>query len=211
MAARARSLRFGTMEAVLLLAFATAAALVGLPWHATIDRQADEAAALEAVRRVAAAEITFRARHLLDADGDGTAEYGTLTDLSQATLVPDAIVADDEAPHVRVGGYRLEILRPERLERDGRARWTRGRGRVDPALAAHAFAVTAIPRRGADRGLRSFYLDAAGRLYAAEGVQDADRDPSRAPPTRELHDAREEVGQGPVWRLSGAWTIQKPK
>ncbi len=108
-----------------------------------------------------------------------------------------------------VGGYRVEVLRPERLERNGRARWTRGEGRVDPSLAPHKFAVTAIPRRGADRGLRSFYLDAAGNLYAAEGVQDADRDPSRAPPERELLDAREEVGEGPVWRLAGA--SAKPK
>jgi hypothetical protein len=52
--------------------------------------------------------------------------------------------------------------------------------------------------------LRSFYLDEKGRLYAAEGVQDADRDPSRAPPARELRDDREEMGEGPVWRLESA-------
>jgi len=211
MAARARSLRFGTMEAVLVLAVATAAALVWLPWHATIDRKADEDAALEAVRRVAAAQTVFRERRLLDADGDGTAEYGTLADLAKARLVSDAVLTDEEAPHLEIGGYRLEVLRPERLERSGRARWTRGDGRVDPSLAPHRFAVTAIPRRGADRGLRSFYLDAEGHFYAAEGVQDADRDPSRAPPSRELLDAREEVGEGPVWRLEGAAKVAKPR
>jgi hypothetical protein len=197
------------MEAVLVLAFATAAALVWLPWDATNDRRADEAAALEAVRRIAAAQATFRERRLLDVDGDGTAEYGTLADLERARLVTEPVRSDEEAPHVDVGGYRLEVLRPERLERDGRARWTRGEGRVDPALAPQKFAVTAIPRRGAERGLRSFYLDAAGRLYAAEGVQDADRDPSRSPPTRELLAAREEVGEGPVWRLAGASATSK--
>lgn len=211
MAARARSLWFGTMEAVVTLAFATAAALVWVPWRATVAREADEAAALDAVRRVAAAQTTFRERRLLDMDGDGTSEYGTLDDLVRSSLVPGPVVADAEAPHLEVGGYRVEVLRPERLERSGRARWTRGAGRVDPSLAPHRFAVTAIPRRGADRGLRSFYLDASGHLYAAEGVQDADRDPSRAPPTRELLDAREEVGEGPVWRVEGAATFARPK
>lgn len=200
MVARTRILPVGILELLLLLAVAAGAALVWMPWKATDAQRADEALALATVRRIADAQAAHRAAPGVGAD----AAFGTLADLSRAGMIEEAVRVDDAGPHLDVGGYRIEILRPERLERDGRVRWTRGVGRVDPSLAPVHFAVTAIPRRGADLGLRSFYVDAKGRLYAAEGVQDADRDPSRAPPARELRDDREEMGEGPVWRLEGA-------
>ncbi len=195
----ARSLPFGTLEFVLLLAVSIGVAAVWIPWRATDVRRADEARAIETIRRIAAAQGVYRTAAV--ARVGPSAEFATLADLARAGLLVDPVVADDPVPHLDVGGYRVEVLRPERLEINGRVRWTRGAGRVDPSLAPIWFAVTAIPRRGADLGLRSFYIDSKGRLFAAEGVQDADRDPSRAPPARELIDDREEMGEGPIWRL----------
>lgn len=188
----------GTLEAALVLALVTGAALVVAPWRATAGQRADEKLAIETVRRIAATEEAYRRRP----GAPASAEYGTLEDLAKGGWIDDPIAHDESIPHLDVGGYRIEILRPERLERDGRVRWIRGNRRVDPALASTTFAVTAIPRRGAERGLRAFYVDARGRFYAAEGVQDADRDPSRPPPSREFRDDREELDAGPVWRLA---------
>lgn len=201
MAARARSLWFGTLEGVVVLAFAGAAALVLVPAHATIASKSDESSAIEVVRRVAAAQESLRASRSAAAGPGAIGDYATLADLADAHLIDEPVVVDAAGPHLDVGGYRVEVLRPERLERGGRVRWVRGDGRVDPSLASSTFAITAIPRRGANLGLRAFYLDAKGRFYASEGVQDADRDPSRAPPTYELRDNREETGEGPVWRM----------
>lgn len=207
MAARTRSFPFGTLELVLLLAVALGVALVRVPWRATQAQRTDESLAIETIRRVASVELAYRTA--LSVRAGDAAEFGTLADLAKSGQLEDRVLVDDTGPHLDVGGYRVEILRPERLERDGRVRWTRGVGRVDPSLAPVHFAVTAIPRRGGDLGLRSFYVDAEGRLYAAEGVQDADRDPSRAPPARELRDEREEMGEGPVWRLEGSRDASK--
>ena len=201
MAARARSLWFGTREGVVVLAFGAAAALVVVPARATNDSRSDEANAIEVVRRVAAAEGSLREARSASGAPGAIGDYGTLSDLAHARLIEEKVVSDSTDPHLEVGGYRFEVLRPERVERGGRLRWTRGDGRVDPSVASSMFAVTAIPRRGAERGLRSFYLDAKGRFYASEGVQDADRDPSRTPPAFELRDNREETGEGPIWRL----------
>jgi len=204
MAARVRSLRFGTLEACLVLALCAAAALVFMLAHATRERERDEARAVEVIERIADAQARLRSARATAAGEPAGGDFGTLVDLEKARLIGDPVVSDDAGPHLEVGGYRVEVLLPGRLERGGRVRWARAGGRVDPGLASQSFAVTAIPRKGADVGLRSFYLDSKGRLYAAEGVQDADRDPSRAPPQFELIGPRAEAGEGPIWRLEDA-------
>ncbi|MBL9087480.1 MAG: hypothetical protein JNM10_10085 [Planctomycetia bacterium] len=202
MPVRSRSLRFGVLEAVLLASVAGGAAIVlasredGL---AVVER---EQAVLADVAALERAEGEFRAAGRRDDDGDGTPEYGSLEDLVAAGLVPGPVLRDLDGPHLRRGSYRLEVLLPSATLPTGEREWGRGGSAVDPKLAAATFAVVARPVRGEARVLRSFYVDGAGYAFTAEGVNEADRDPTVPPPQRELRGDDERGGHedGPIWR-----------
>ncbi|MFO0933925.1 MAG: hypothetical protein U1E39_14645 [Planctomycetota bacterium] len=202
MPVRPRALRFGVLEAV-LLASALGGTLVVLSsrddGHAVVAR---EQAALEEVAALARAEATFREARRRDDDADGIAEYGSLEDLVAAGLVPGPVQRDVDGPHLRRGSYRFEVLLPTATLPSGQREFGRGGAAVDPKLTAATFAVVALPVRGEARVLRSFYVDGAGYAFTAEGVNEADRDPTAPPPLRELRGDDERGGHedGPIWR-----------
>jgi hypothetical protein len=199
---RHRSLRLGVLEVVVLVAFLVGAALVVRGFRDADAVIAREEAALRWVRHLGAREAAFRDAHRLDRNGDGQAEFGGLDDLRAAGLLDRATVTDEEGPFLPLEGYRIEVLLPAETDAAGRRTLTGRPERADARLAAQQFAVVARPRRGGPRALRSFYLDAQGWLYAAEGVYDPDRDPCAPPPRLELREERDAGGteDGPVWR-----------
>jgi hypothetical protein len=197
-----RALRFGVLEAVLLVSFVGGAAVVATSHD---DGQAvvvREQAVLDEVAAVVRAEAAFRAAGRRDDDADGAPEYGSLEDLVAAGLVAAPVVRDAEGPHLRRGPYRVEVLLPTAVLPSGPRELGRGGATVDPKLTALTFAVVASPVRDDARVLRSFYEDGAGYAYTAEGVNEADRDPTAPPPLRELRGDDERGGHedGPIWR-----------
>lgn len=197
-----RSLRFGTLEAVLLAAALAGAAIVGTSrddGQTVVER---ERAAIDAVAEVERAEAAFRTANRRDDDTDGRPEYGSLEDLVAAGLVPGPIQRDAEGPHLRRGSYRVEVLLPTATLPSGQREFGRGGAAIDPKLTEATFAVVALPVRGEPRVLRSFYADGAGYAFTAEGVNEADRDPTAPPPLRELRGDDERGGHedGPIWR-----------
>lgn len=202
MPVRSRALRFGVLEAVLLTSVVGGVLVVADSRRDGQAVVAREQAALDDVARLEAAQATFRAGKRRDDDGDGVPEYGSLEDLVAAGLVEGPVLSDADAPHLRRGSYRLEVLLPSAVLPTGQREFRRGRPTPDPKLAATTYAVVAMPVRGAPRVLRSFYADAAGYAFTSEGVNEADRDPTTLPPLRELRADEERGGHedGPIWR-----------
>lgn len=197
-----RSLRFGTLEAVLLAAALAGAAIVGTSrddGHTVVAR---ERVALDEVAAIERAEATFRASNRRDDDADGRPEYGSLEDLVGAGLLAGPVQRDADGPHLRRGSYRIEVLLPTATLPSGQREFGRGGAAIDPKLTAATFAVVALPVRGEPRVLRSFYADGAGYAFTSEGVNEADRDPTAPPPLRELRGDDERGGHedGPIWR-----------
>lgn len=198
---RWRTLAFGPLELTLVLV-AGAGAVVG-------SRALDQGAAARTVEQVARdrvravweAERRFRADKRLDADGDGTSEYGGLSDLHRAGLLGGPVRSDGDAEYLEVPGYRIEVLRAHRVDKAGRALFVRGPTGVDPALSAQIVAVVAVPRVDRVPGHRGFYKDALGREWEAEGVLEPDVDVTFPPPGFELRaDVESEQLDGPIWR-----------
>lgn len=202
MATRHRRLAFGVLSAVTVACLGT-----GVAWTLSTRPEARamasrERKALDAVRSLARAEEAVRASGRIDRDKDGTAEYGSLDDLEKAGLSPLRVLRDAAGPYAEESGYRVEVLLPRGTERSGSATLGRdGRG-VDAALSALLFVVVAMPREDVPSGLRAFYMDAARRIWVAEGVCAGSRDPYRPPPTSSLVEKEEFPREGgPAWRF----------
>lgn len=202
MAVRHRSLRFGPLGAVGLLSVALGVA--GVLAHrddavAVIER---EEAARTFLADLVRGQASFRARGARDDDRDGQPEFGTIEDLVRAGLIAGPVHFDAEGAHVLRGAYRFDVLLPAHVLPSGQREFAHGPTPVDPRLATAAYAVVARPRRDAPRALRSFYEDAAGFAYTAEGVNEPDRDPVNPLPRRELRgdDDRGGDDEGSMWR-----------
>lgn len=199
---RFKSLRFGPLQLVVAICFATAAYAVADAWkdaHAVIER---EKKALALVVDLAEAEVQFLGQRRLDANADGRPEYGTLDALVEAGLVHGPLGSDAAGKFIALDGYRVEVLLPEGIDAGGNRLLARSTGTPDPVLASSSFAVVAMPAGSGGRVLRAFYRDAEGQLFTAEGVADPDRDPRFPPPRVSLIDGKESDPEGPVWRLA---------
>lgn len=126
----------------------------------------DEAVAV--LQRLRAAQVVYRAQ---------AGRYGWLGELEAAGLLEGLELHESPAPpHVRLTGYRIDVLLPygrvggENLglvgERDPRA--------ADPRLSEAHFALVARPLEPGRSGWRMFYLDEDDRLFLNEGVVDTD-------------------------------------
>jgi len=216
MAVRHKALRFGLLEAGLVASLCATAFVVWRSDASARDVIAREERGLSFLRGVLAAEQAFRAAGKRDEDGDGKPEFGTLADLAAARLVEGPVERDEHGPFVPTAGYRVRVLLPSDLSGTRAVRWARPGAPVDPALSATTVAVVALPRGGGPRVLRAFYLDAAGYGFASDGVYSAERDPTLAPPLRELRDGTRDDGGhegGAGWRAfeapPGVW-FEKP-
>jgi hypothetical protein len=206
MPSRHRALRFGTLQVAVLAVGAVWTAVVWMPWRESRGMISREEAALTHLRRLAEAESTFRTQRRLDADHDGTPEYGSLEELAGAGLLPSPLVrpapGSTDLPHLETDGYRYEVLLPSAAESSLPMALARAGQPRPPGLAHRYFAVVAIPDPSPSAPRRAFYLDSAGRLYVGEGVTDADRDPVVPVPTHAFdRDATDPRAPGPIWRI----------
>lgn len=198
---RWRTLAFGPLELTLVLVVGVTGVVVSRAHDEGVVTRDVEQAAHARVRAVWDAERRFLDAKRLDADGDGTPEYGGLSDLAQAGLLDGTPRTDAEGEYLELPGYRLEVLRAHRVDKVGRALFVRSPTGVDPALSAQVVAVVATPRVDRFSGHRGFYKDAAGREWVAEGVLEPDVDVRFAPPGFELRaDVESDQPDSPIWR-----------
>jgi hypothetical protein len=197
---RHRSLRFGPLEITALAAFGIAAVAWATPRPPIRAEIGREERALALGGAVAAAEKAFLAKKALDANGDGMPEYGPLTALTTAGVLAHPLRSDAAGTFLEESGYRIEVLLPSAPLPRGGLTLARSTERVEPELSARAFAVVGLPKKGAGR--RAFYLDAAGRLFVADGVCDDAGEPARAFPARALEGSEEDLKDGStIWHL----------
>ncbi len=198
---RWRTLAFGPLELTLVLVAAVAGTVVSRAQRDGAATRDVEREAHARVRAVWDAERRFHEAKRLDADGDGTPEYGGLSDLVRAGLLSGEPLRDADGEYLELPGYRLEVLRAHRVDKVGRALFVRGPTGVDPALSAQVVAVVATPRVDRQPGHRGFYKDASGREWVAEGVLEPDVDVRFPPPAFELrNDVEPDQLDSPIWR-----------
>jgi hypothetical protein len=142
--------------------------------------QKNEQAAIATLRNIASAQAQCRAAGAIDADGDGTAEYGTLAELAGAVVVrggdqritpPLLAAAFRRIEHGVVvrSGYCFRVWLP------GKAGAPVGEAPggglaavdVDASLAARHWCAYAWPVEAGVTGQRVFFIDQAGDVLAA--------------------------------------------
>ena len=129
------------------------------------ERVRHEDAALDAVRRIAAAQARHHA-----AEG----RYGWLEDLRRDPALADlAFVSEGTELVVRTPGYRVDVLLPATSSAAQAVTLApRGEGRLSDRLARRHMAVVARPWDAEASAWRLWYLDERGRIYVNEGVSD---------------------------------------
>ena len=142
------------------------------------ERVRYEDLALESLRRLAAAEVSFHGAQK---------RYGWVEDLEGAGLLEDMELArDGTLRYLETPRYRLAVLLPHTVNRDDMvAVALRSAGRRNPDLEARHFSVVARPWGDALTGYRTFCIDESGRVYVSEGVSDMAARKRR--PLPELH------------------------
>lgn len=202
MPVRHRSLRFGTLEVVLVASLLGGAYVVAASERSARDVIGREEQGLATLRGLLDAERRFLAKTLRDDDHDGKGEFGSLDDLVAAGLWEGPVTRDADVAFTVRGPYRYEVLLPGGVHPTGVKTLVEGHRGVDARLASATVAVVALPHAAGPRVLRGFYLDAAGYGYVAEGVYAADRDPTAPAPRVELREEKDRGGRddGPNWR-----------
>lgn len=127
----------GVVLVALLCVVGSIVATAALPNLVRAEKARSEAAAVTALRAIAAAQERFRAE---DADGDGLADYGDLGELGQARLLEPSLVTGIHA------GYLFEVAA----------------SRVDPT---RRYLATATPMSPGQSGDRFFAINQAGAVY----------------------------------------------
>jgi len=140
-----------------------------------------ETSAISNLRNVSGSQDQFRAACVVDEDGDGLGEYGTFADLSGAAAPRgrDTVLS----PHVLSGAFRTRSLLGE-VSRSGyqfrlwlpvndgtfvsEARSNIGVGVLDPAAAETRWRCYSWPGMYDRSGLRTFYVDQTGDIWATE-------------------------------------------
>lgn len=155
--------------------------------HADQDATArNEMAALHTLRHLASGQAQCQAAGEIDADGDGTGEYGFFAELASASLVrSDAaggvgtkrieppVISEScgrvTQSRVTKHGYHFQIFL-----RDSAGKWVSedadgdgGRGvAVDPDRAEQSWCCLAWPARHDWTGKRAFFVDSSGEVLA---------------------------------------------
>jgi len=188
-----------------LSGLATVAAIAIPSMHAA-RLEANETAALAALRSIHTAQETFRTRVVRDADGDGEGEYAYIGELlgdpragEESTRAHRALMSGQwmrrKGDYIR-GGYRFRVYLPAE---DGSPIGENAKvsriGLVDGDLAETVMVILAWPVSQGITGERAFYMDATGRVYAA---LDSTYTKDRAPAPDVLSSQRRNLASRPL-------------
>jgi type II secretory pathway pseudopilin PulG len=121
-----------------------------LPPIAELSFEANETAAIDAMRTIVSGQTAFKASGLRDINGDGVGEYGPLVQLAHPPKDPPFI--DDVLGTGEKHGYRFTVTLDD--------------------LADKGFMCVAVPQEPGKTGERRFYVDQTGVVrFTADGSQ----------------------------------------
>jgi len=191
-----RRLRLRWIVGGVVLAVAGIGGAVMIPEIRSSILNANESAAIAALKNLSSAQSQLQASGMLDRNGDGNGEYGYFAELSGAVRLP----GKDEALHPPLLSQTYRKVVDGRLERSGylfamilpdaqlQAVWegpNGGRagqeGSVDPGHAETAWGCYAWPASQGRSGKRTFFINQSGDILATNGRDDFKYDGTRLP------------------------------
>lgn len=171
-----------------------------LPGLRAARLNANESAAIGALKNISSGQAQCQASGLLDVDGNGAGEYGFFGELSgrvalrggRAKLDPPVLsnrFGEVVASQVRTGGYVFQMFLPDRAEQGVAEDPTGGDAGNDngvhPGAAETLWCCYAWPQDRGSSGIRTFFINQSGDVLATNGSVVA-YDGSRRPCTFEV-------------------------
>ena len=144
---------FTLIELMIVVAIISIIASIGIPALLAVKVQANEASAIASVKTIATSQGGFIASAARDDNGDGQADYASLTQLGDANLTGEPFIDSGLATGTKQG-YLFSIF-------------------VTPgtAVVAPTYQVWAVPADITKTGIRKFYVDEEGVIkYTADGT-----------------------------------------
>lgn len=161
---------------LLAMPFSIAAA-VAIPNLLAARTNANERAAVATLRSMCSAQAQFQSAGLVDTDGDGLGEYGTLAELMGTVDLPGGMKASPPMlsssgtfveGRLDTVGYYFRAFLPGGNGQPIREKSGGGRdGAVDPQNAEFAFAIYAWPKAYGNTGFNAYMIDAEGEVLQA--------------------------------------------
>lgn len=168
MQSEARPTGMSLIEILSTIALVAMLSTVAVPNYLSSKADANEATVVRTLRAVAAAQDAFRRAAIVDRDGDGIGEFGTLRELAagaaprgRAKSVQVDIGPVDARGLAHHAGHLFALFLPDATGRgiaDDRAR----RNHVDPELAERHFTCIAWPVEQGRTGTHTWLVDASG-------------------------------------------------
>lgn len=166
---------FTLIEILITLSVIVTLATVAVPNYLSSRALANEAAAIGTLRSISSAQSAFRSATLIDRDGDGEGEFGTLRELTgAATLLasterlnppalPPSLAGVDNAGRALKSGYWFALYLPDSAGL-GLPESAANRSGVDGDFAESHWTCLAWPLRHGASGVHTYFVNEQGEL-----------------------------------------------
>ena len=172
---------FTIIEMMVVVSIIVILALIAVPNLISARLTANETAVIQTLRTIGTAQAQFRQSTKADEDGDGTGEYGGLSELSGLVgvrgglaKVPTDLTASMRqitvGGEIEKSGYIFRMYLPNSAGEGVREAPTGGYalGIVDPDLSEVVWSCYAWPARYGVTGRRTFHTDQGGQIIFCE-------------------------------------------
>jgi prepilin-type N-terminal cleavage/methylation domain-containing protein len=171
---------FTLVELMVVVAIIAIIAAIAIPNLLSTRLTANETTAISTLRSIISAQAQFQTRGLADEDFDGLGEYGTFGEMSglvgvragrllQPSVLSTAFRAVDVNGQISRSGYLYRLYLPDPAG-DGLPEVAGGGAPagVDADLAESIWCVYAWPTDYGQSGVRTFFVNHAGEILAAD-------------------------------------------
>lgn len=178
MQAHRTSSGFTLLELMIVTAILAILASIAVPNFASSRSSANETAAVQTLRSLASAQIAFKSQQVVDANGNGVAEFATILELTgdnavrggterlSPGLLPRSFSGVDAAGRLSQRGYHFALYLPDAAG-TGLGETAANLGNIAPSLAESFWTCLAWPALHGVSGNTTFFVNQQGEILKA--------------------------------------------